>query len=339
VGGTELRRVDVTDEAALRAWWDVGRVASAHDLVDDYWPAWDSARAGYLAPDAARHYVRIAACAGAEVVGIAQLQLEDLDNTHFAFLRLMVLPDRRGSGIGSALAVAVEDAARSEGRNTVLGGVVVPLDHGPDDAHPSLDFMKNRGYTVAGVEEVKVADLDATEDTWPGLEAEAAEKAGGYELVCWTDRAPDEHVDELARLYSRFLGEIPLGGVDLRPAAWTVERIRKFEELKQSTGRHQVLVAAVAPDGSLAGYTHLYVVDGVPGRGGIDSTLVLAEHRGHRLGLALKVRLHQETRARHPDVDRIATGNADVNQWMNAVNDRLGYRLVETSLDLQKVLS
>jgi GNAT superfamily N-acetyltransferase len=339
VGGSEVRRVDVTDEAALRAWWDVGRVASAHDQVDDYWPTWETARAGYLTPDPARHYVRLAAHAGDEVVGLAQLQLEDLDNTHFAFLQLRVRPDRRGSGFGSALLAAVEDAARAERRTTLLGGVVVPLDQGPDDPHPSLDFMRHRGYTVAGTEEVKVADLDATEHTWPGLAAEAAEKAGGYELVSWTDRAPDEHVAELARLYSRFLGEIPLGGVDLRPAAWTVERIRQFEDLKRSTRRRQVLVAAVAPDGSLAGYTNLYVVDGVPERGGIDSTLVLPEHRGHRLGLALKVRLHQETRARHPGVRRIATGNADVNQWMNAVNDRLGYRLVETSLDLQKVLS
>jgi hypothetical protein len=55
--------------------------------------------------------------------------------------------------------------------------------------------------------------------------------------------------------------------------------------------------------------------------------------------LALKVRLHQETRTRHPEVTRIATGNADVNRWMNAVNDQLGYRVVETSFDVQKVLA
>jgi hypothetical protein len=34
VGEPEVRRVDVTDEDALRAWWDVGRVASPHDQVD-----------------------------------------------------------------------------------------------------------------------------------------------------------------------------------------------------------------------------------------------------------------------------------------------------------------
>jgi hypothetical protein len=50
------------------------------------------------------------------------------------------------------------------------------------------------------------------------------------------------------------------------------------------------------------------------------------------------VRLHQETRLRHPDVRRVATGNATLNRWMNAVNERLGYRPVETALDVQKLL-
>jgi GNAT superfamily N-acetyltransferase len=331
--------VDLSDEAALHAWWDVGRIASAHDEVDDYWPAWETAYAGWLRPDSVRHFVRLAAYAGDAMVGIGSLQLEDTDNTHLAIVKVMVLPDRRGSGIGSALLAAVEQAARADARTTVLGMVTVPVDFALDSGHHDLDFARHRGYAVAGTEEVKLADLASTEGDWPALAAHAAEKAAGYELVCWTDRAPEEHVAEIARLYSRFLGEIPLGEVALQPATWTVERIRESEERWQASGRHQVLVAAVATDGTLAGYTNLFVLDGQPERAGIDSTLVLPEHRGHRLGLALKVRLHQETRARHPEVTRIATGNADVNSWMNAVNDQLAYRVVETSLDVQKVLA
>jgi len=338
VSDIEVREVDLADEAALHAWWDVGRTASAHDDVDDFWPAWETAYAGWLRPDPVRRFVRLGAHDGSGVVGIASLQLEDADNTHLAIVKLMVLPDRRGGGAGSALLSAVEAAARADARSHVLSSVTVPLD-ADEQSEPSLTFALHRGYAVAGTEEVKVADLLATEDGWADLAATAAEKAAGYELVCWTDRAPEEHLDEIARLYSRFLGEIPLGDVALNPASWSTERIRESEERWLASGRHQVLVAAVAPDGTLAGYTNLFVLDGRPERAGIDSTLVLPEHRGHRLGLALKVRLHQETRARHPEVTRIATGNADVNTWMNAVNDQLGYRVVETSLDVQKVLS
>ena len=157
--------------------------------------------------------------------------------------------------------------------------------------------------------------------------------------MSWREHAPEEHVAEIARLFSRFLGEIPLGDLDLRPQHVTAERMREREERMAAIGKHQVLVAAVAPDGTLAGFSNLYVTDGRPERAGIDGTLVLPEHRGHRLGLALKVRLHQETRAHHPEVRRIATGNAGVNSFMNAVNEALGYQVVEVCHEMQKVLA
>ncbi|MCW2813716.1 MAG: family N-acetyltransferase [Nocardioides sp.] len=66
------------------------------------------------------------------------------------------------------------------------------------------------------------------------------------------------------------------------------------------------------------------------------TTIVLPEHRGHRLGLALKVAHHQALLARFPDVEWIATATADVNAHMNAVNDRLGIRVVERCIELTR---
>lgn len=50
-----------------------------------------------------------------------------------------------------------------------------------------------------------MADLRATEATWPALAEQAGERTDGYRLVWWLDPAPDEHVEGLAALYSRFL--------------------------------------------------------------------------------------------------------------------------------------
>jgi GNAT superfamily N-acetyltransferase len=333
----EIREVDTADEVGLRAWWEVGRIASAHDKADDGWPAWESARLAWTGPDPVRRIPRLSAYAGTDLVGICSIQLDDLDNTHLAFVQPAVLPDERCTGIGSALLTAAEERVRADGRTTILSEVCIPL--GADEHHPAPAFARRRGYEVAGMEQVKVADLPATEQTWPALAAHAAERAAGYELVAWRDHAPEEHVEEIVRLYTRFLGEIPLGNVDIRPQVWTVQRFRDNELRALDVGKHHVLVAAVAPDGTLAGYSSLFVTDGRPERAGIDSTLVLPEHRGHRLGLAVKVRLHQETRAHHPAVVHVATGNADVNTWMNAVNEALGYRVVETCLEMQKVLA
>ena len=58
------------------------------------------------------------------------------------------------------------------------------------------------------------------------------------------------------------------------------------------------------------------------------STLVHPEHRGHRLGLAVKVANVRAVQAGHPQVRRISTTNAETNAWMVAVNDRIGFRPV-----------
>jgi hypothetical protein len=85
------------------------------------------------------------------------------------------------------------------------------------------------------------------------------------------------------------------------------------------------------------GYSSLGLPRSAPRVAFIDSTLVLPEHRGHRLGLAIKVLLHQRLRAEFPATELVVTGNADVNDHMNAVNDRLGYRPVERALEVQKI--
>ena len=97
-------------------------------------------------------------------------------------------------------------------------------------------------------------------------------------------------------------------------------------------------MAARAPDGTLAGHTAVTLSELTPDLAFISTTLVMPEHRGHRLGLAMKVRLHQLLRAEYPACTTIVTGNAGVNTWMNAVNDQLGYRVVEQILEMQKVL-
>jgi len=50
------------------------------------------------------------------------------------------------------------------------------------------------------------------------------------------------------------------------------------------------------------------------------------------------VLLHQQVRALFPGAELIATGNATTNSFMNAVNDQLGYRLVDRAFEMQKLL-
>ena len=65
-------------------------------------------------------------------------------------------------------------------------------------------------------------------------------------------------------------------------------------------------------------------------------TFVLPGHRGHSLGLAVKLANHRSLMAALPECELVRTSNADVNAHMNAVNETLGYRQVEDILEVQK---
>lgn len=101
-------------------------------------------------------------------------------------------------------------------------------------------------------------------------------------------------------------------------------------------GRHLLTVLAIAPDGSVAGASDVRIKDADPTHGQIGTTIVDPAHRGHRLGLALKIATRDLTLATYDELQTVDTCNAEVNQHMNAVNEALGYRSIESLLELQK---
>lgn len=58
-------------------------------------------------------------------------------------------------------------------------------------------------------------------------------------------------------------------------------------------------------------------------------TAVTRPHRGHRLGLLVKTAMLDLLAGAEPQLEWIETGNAAVNEHMIAVNEQLGYKLVE----------
>jgi GNAT superfamily N-acetyltransferase len=333
VDDIDIREVDRSDEGELHAWWASGHAAMSQRPVD-LWPDWEISRLSLPEVDPDHDVVLLGAHVDGAMVGSGLTVLPLRDNTHLGALEVYVPPDHRRRGIGGALLGRAEELITTGGRTTLLADVRVPL----DEDGPSRRWAEERGYAVANVDTVKVVDLAETADLLPGLEALAAGRRGDYRLACWTDPAPEEHLASLAAAMSRFLEEIPLGDLDLQPETWTAERLRAGEARRAAQRREQLTVVALASSGEVAGYTDLTLAPHAPRVASIGDTLVLPDHRGHRLGLALKVLLHQQVMALHPGVELIATGNANVNRWMNAVNEQLGYRPVDRCLELQKVL-
>ena len=68
-------------------------------------------------------------------------------------------------------------------------------------------------------------------------------------------------------------------------------------------------------------------------------TLVLADHRGHRLGQLVKAANLRALRAGLPQVRRVVTWNAESNAPMLRVNRALGFEPVGRMVEWQKSLA
>lgn len=328
-----IRTVDPHDETLLRAWWEVGAAATA-ERPGRPWPPWQVSRTALPAPNPERDSTLVAAYDGAEMVGSAVFLAPLQENLHTCGFDLYVLPTRRREGIGTLLLADVESRADALGRTTLQCEGYVP----PGESGPAERFALARGYDVAsreGLKELVMADYVARR---PALVTEVA-AADDYRIVTFDTVCPDEHIASFGRLLGMLISEIPLGDLDLEDSEWTPERLRAAERRWSDIGRHVLVALAIAPDGSVAGSSDVRIDDADPTHGQVGVTLVDPAHRGHRLGLALKVATHDLALAAYPGCATVDTCNAEVNTHMNAVNEALGYRSIETLLELQKVLA
>jgi GNAT superfamily N-acetyltransferase len=328
----DIEQINPRNEAALRAWWEVGQAATA-DRPGKPWPVWEQSRVALPAPNPEREVTLFGAIDGREMVGAGMAILPSRDNLHLAGSAVHTTPVRRREGIGSALLAEVEVFAAGHGRTTLTGEAYLP----PGGTAPAEAFAAAHGYAVASRESIKELTLTDFAERRDALAAQAP-LPEGYRVVTFDTVCPEEHVESFGRLLGMLLSEIPLGDLDLEASEWSTDRIRAAEQRQVDTGRHVQTAMAIAPDGSVAGVSDVRVDDSDPVHGQVGITIVDPAHRGRRLGLALKVATHDLVVATYPELVTVDTSNAEANTWMNAVNDTLGYRTIETLLELQKRL-
>jgi GNAT superfamily N-acetyltransferase len=111
--------------------------------------------------------------------------------------------------------------------------------------------------------------------------------------------------------------------------------VRVGEE-RTSKSFHSITAAARRlDDGELGGYSLLYLPHGADYIYQ-DDTLVMPEHRGHRLGTLLKCATLEIAQREHPERVAIHTDTAVGNRAMQATNRHFGYRPVERLLEMQR---
>jgi GNAT superfamily N-acetyltransferase len=328
-----IEQIDPHHQPALRAWWEVGQAATA-DRPGKPWPVWEQSRVALPAPDPERGIVLLGAIDDRRMVGAGLLTRSLNANLHAAMAFVWVMADRVREGIGTALVRELEIIAAGDGRTTVQSEAFLP----PGGTAPAEAFAARLGYAVASRESIKELALAEYVARRDAVKQRLAGSARDYRVVTYDTVCPEEHLASFGRLLGKLVDEVPLGDLDLERSEWSPERIRAAEQRQAAIGRHGLTALALAPDGEVAGVSDVLVDDTDPEHAQVGITLVDPLHRGHRLGLALKVATHDLALASYPGLVTLDTSNAEVNTHMNAVNEALGYRSIETLLELQKRL-
>ncbi len=324
--------VDPADPDRFDAWFGV--VDAAHRADRPHEPGWQRQELHAMAvagtdPQApARNRLLLVEADGA-AVGAARLDLPTQDNRDLAELTLVsVDPARRRQGVGTALLRAGVEAAREQGRRDLVVGLE---EHGAPS--PGGRALAERSGLVASQVEVRrdlrvpvdAARLDALEERCRG-------HAEGYAVRLWEGECPADLLEDRALLSQRMSTDAPAGDVPRGEEHWDAARVRFGERLLREQGRVRLSAGAVhEASGRLVAFTDLCVPTAAPERAYQWDTLVLREHRGHRLGTLVKLANLRRVPAAWPRTRVVSTWNAEENTPMIAVNEALGCEVTATT--------
>jgi GNAT superfamily N-acetyltransferase len=260
---------------------------------------------------------------GADVAA-GRYETSTYDNLHLAWLEVEVAPAFRRRGHGSALLEHLVGRARDEGRTSVgLAGYDLPA---------ARAFAGRHGFTQGSVEVHRRLHVD-------GPPALAQPDAAAYELVRWPVRTPPAELAAIAAMTAA-INDAPTDDLDVEDELFPPERIAAYEHAWAARGsRMYRVVARHRASGELAGQS-VVVVDGErPELAEQHDTSVLAAHRGHRLGMVLKLEVMRWLAEAEPQVREIDTWNAESNDHMIGVNEELGYRVLGRAVDYQRPIA
>jgi GNAT superfamily N-acetyltransferase len=262
------------------------------------------------------------------VIGAAEVRVETWDNHHLASIDLETHPAVRGHGVGDQLYAEALRCARSLGKTLLIAGTWA-------GSHRE-EFWRRNGFSVAARDAQR--RLVVAELAWARLDelhARSVAASQGYEIVTMPTPTPAEKVDALLEL-NRAMNDSPIDDLEIEDDVWVEERLRNDERAQLARGiRLHRLVARRLDDGELAGHTVVEVEDERPQLGFQGDTAVTRAHRGHRLGMRLKIEMLRLLADIEPQIVQIDTWNAESNAHMIAVNDALGCVVVGRTVELQ----
>jgi GNAT superfamily N-acetyltransferase len=254
-------------------------------------------------------------------VGVLALEMPTRDNVHLVWAQIFVRPDHRRRGHGSVIMNEALRMVRATGRDTVWVGTA-------DDDQDARRFVEGFGFSYASHDARRrqvLSDVDQSEvqRLWELAQTAAAD----YYLERLEPPIPDEVLSELIEVTAA-INDAPMGDLTFEDEKFDLQRLRDFETALGGRGEREYRVLArCRTTGEVGGHTVVMIHPLRPSIGVQGDTAVARHHRGHRLGLLLKIDMMRWLADVEPQLKIIETWNNVDNEFMINVNEALGYRL------------
>jgi GNAT superfamily N-acetyltransferase len=309
---TQVTAVACIEEAARQIDDSEAFLIIPEMLADDLRYGWDL--------DPAECYL-YAPSEAADPVGVLALDMPTRDNLHLIWAQIRVHPDHRHRGHGSAIMNEALRRAREAGRNTIWVGTA-------EDDQGARKFVEGFGFSYASHDARRrqvLADVDETAMRRLWTVAEAA--ASDYFLERLQPPIADAVLGELLEVTAA-INDAPMGDLTYENEKFDLQRLQDRETALMARGvRAYRVIARHRTTGEVGGHTIVGVHPLQPDVGGQGDTAVARQHRGHRLGLLLKIDMMRWLAEVEPQLKIIETWNNVDNNFMIKVNEALGYRL------------
>ena len=247
---------------------------------------------------------------------------------------IIVLPEYRKKGVGSELLKKLCEEAVSLGFRTLFFFTV--------DIIPSGEnfLMKNsakKGIIQKG-NQVLTQDLDeklmrkwVKEGTNPK-----------YESGVWLNKIPEEHLEKYSEAYNS-INDAPHGDLENVTAEMTPDAMKDLVK-GIVEGKNEIIIAWVRnkETGEFAAISDLFIYYTKKYAAFQNNTLTVPKYRGNGFGKLVKALNALYLIDCRPNVRTIRTSNANVNEAMLAINEKMGFKQYQThtfwELEVEKSL-
>jgi GNAT superfamily N-acetyltransferase len=332
----ELDAAALADDEVMRDYWELCRRAELFGREQAPFWSFEEFLGAYRSVDSGERQQVFAAYDGDRMVANAVLWSFLLDNVDKAFFNVRVdVPERR-RGIGRAFAERLEQIARDDGRTLILSDSKLPF--AERETHGYRRFAEACGFELANYEVVRHLPLPVPDEHIQEWIDEAAPRHEGYTIETFVHDVPADLVESLCVLLGQLAVDAPTGAVDFEEEAMTPARFAEMLDTVKAMGRARYETVALTPDREVVAHSTLSVPIGESTVVYQWGTFVHRQHRGHRLGLATKAVNLRAVQAARGDLTLITTQNAETNDYMVSINERMGFAPVEVSTEFVKRL-